>query len=163
MVGTEPGGEEQDSKRGTMNREVILTISGRHKGAVAEKPEGDSVDTVTEAEYFLKNGTHYVIFEEKDENFSGVTKSKIKLQGKKLEMIRRGILSTHMILEEGKKHETGYQTPYGYMHLGMDTRSLLVEEWPKKIRILSEYILEAEGEYLSDCSLEITIQNKVKD
>lgn len=154
-----------------MEKEVVLTILGAHRDT-----EGDngSVETVAEGEYFLRGGAHYVLFEEnvgqdesksKDGNESrgsdsGNKKSRIKIKGNVIELIRQGNVGTHMIFEKNKKHETLYQTPYGQMYLGIDTRFLRVTEEEDRIRAAVEYVLEAEGQYLSDSRIEITIQNK---
>lgn len=142
-----------------MNREVILTISGLHAGAEADN---GSVETMAEAEYFCKNGSHYVIYEEKAEGFDESSKSRIKFKENMLELTRQGLLETHMIFEKDKKHITRYQTPYGQMLLGVDTQKVLILETDNSIRVLVEYTLEADGVYLSDSRIEIVIRNKTK-
>ncbi len=140
-----------------MNKEVLLTISGLHSG---EENDIGSVETAVEAEYFCKNGTHYVIFEEAEEGFGNTSKSRIKCKENMLELVRRGLLETHMIFEKGKKHITSYQTPYGQMLLGIDTKRMQILQTDGQIRVIAEYTLEADGAYLSDSKIEIVIRNK---
>lgn len=137
-----------------MNKNVMLTISGLHSGA---EQDNGSVETAVAAEYFNKNGTHYLLYEEKEEGFEQVSKNRIKFRDNMLELTRQGLLRTCMIFEEGKKHMTSYQTPYGQMILGIDTKKLRIEEQEKSIRVVAEYVLEADGEYLSDSRIEINI------
>lgn len=142
-----------------MNREVLLTISGFHAG---EDADNGSVETVADAEYFCKNGTHYVIFEEKAEGFDRTSKSRIKFKDDMVELVRQGLLETHMIFERNQKHMTNYQTPYGQMLLGVDTQKIRILQTEQQIRVLVEYTLEAEGAYLSDSKIEIVIRNKAE-
>ena len=140
-----------------MNKNVMLTISGLHNGG---ETDNGSVETVVAAEYFNKNGTHYLLYEEKEEGFEQVSKNRIKFKDNTLELTRQGLLHTHMIFEEGKTHMTNYRTPYGQMVLGVDTKSVQIEEQEKSIRVIAEYVLEADGEYLSDSRIEISIREK---
>lgn len=140
-----------------MNRSVILTISGLHSG---EETGDGSVETAYEAEYFKRNGTHYLLYEETEEGFSQISKNRIKFRDNMLELTRQGLLNTHMIFEEGKKHMTAYQTPYGQMLLGIETKKVLIEEQEKVIRVEAEYMLEADGAYLSDSNIVINIKEK---
>jgi len=140
-----------------MNRSVILTISGLHNGA--ETGDGN-VETSCEGEYFKRNGTHYLLYEEKEEGFSKTSKNRIKFRNNILELTRQGLLNTHMIFEEGKKHMTAYQTPYGQMLLGIETKKVSIEEQEKVIRVEAEYMLEADGAYLSDSNIVISIKEK---
>ena len=149
----------REQKGFAMNREVMLSISGLHAGGEADN---GSVETMAEAEYFYKNGSHYIIYEEKAEGFEKTSKCRIKFKENILELTRQGLLETHMIFEKDKKHMTMYQTPYGQMLLEVDTRKLLIMETDNSIRVLVEYILEADGAYLSDSKIEIVIRNKAK-
>lgn len=140
-----------------MEKNVMLTISGLHSGA---EQDNGSVETAVAAEYFKKNDTHYLLYEEKEDGFTQVSKNRIKFREHMLELTRQGLLHTHMIFEEGKKHMTNYQTPYGQMILGIDTKRVLIAEQEKSIRVTAEYTLEADGEYLSDSRIEICIAEK---
>lgn len=137
-----------------MNKEVIVTISGLHSS------DGENLATKVSGEYFLRNGTHYCVYEEQEEGFDQTTKCTIKIKDRKLEMFRQGLLRTRMIFEEGVKHMTGYQTPYGQMVLGVETKSVRVLETDDCIRVVVEYTLEADGAYLSDSKIDMTIKQK---
>ena len=139
-----------------MNRRVVLTISGLHAG---ENEDNGTVETIVEAEYFEKNGSHYILYEEQEEGFTQTSKNRIKFKDNLVELIRQGVVGTHMIFEKGKTHMTDYQTPFGQMLLGINTGSLEVQMQEESIYITIEYVLEADGEYLSDSRIEITLRN----
>ena len=137
-----------------MNRKVLLTISGVYTEAA------NPLKTVTEAEYFQRNGTHYVLYQEVMEGFSGATKNRIKFRDHILEIQRQGSLCTHMILEEQKRHRTLYQTPYGQLQLETVTRQVRIEEEKDCLSVQADYTLEAEGRPLSACRIQIRVENR---
>lgn len=139
-----------------MDRSVMLTISGLHSG---EADENGSVETKVRAEYFKRNETHYLLYEEKEEGFKQTSKNRMKFRGNMLELTRQGLLNTHMVFEENKTHMTPYQTPYGQMLLGIHTKKVDMQEQENFIRVVVEYTLEADEAYLSDSRIEICIES----
>ena len=119
-----------------MTQDVLLTISGLHEMGDLNTPaeEDEVLETITPAKYYLKNGKHYVLYDEVVEGFSGVIKNKIKItDGKVLEIIKTGSTNSHMIFEEGKSNLTVYDTPYGQFYLDMHTRTLEILEYEDEI------------------------------
>lgn len=140
-----------------MNRKVKLSIAGLHFDA--EKEE-NNVESCYQAEYFKKNESHYLIYEEMQEGFSKSSRNRIKCKENLVELTRQGLMQTHMVFEENKKHMTQYVTPYGEILLGIDTKRIFIEEQDSSIAITVEYSLEADGEYLSDCKIVIRAQEQ---
>ncbi|MGN1267437.1 MAG: DUF1934 domain-containing protein, partial [Dorea sp.] len=99
-----------------MTKEVLLIIAGLHYDTFAEEVEegNEPIEVITPATYYLKNGKHYIIYEELVEGIPGSIKNRIKIdEDGKLEMIKKGISNTHMVFEKEKVHMTEYDTPYG--------------------------------------------------
>lgn len=140
-----------------MNRKVKLSISGLH--SVAENEDAD-VATYHLAEYFKKNDSHYLLYEEKQEGFDKTSKNRIKFKENRVELTRQGLVQTHMIFEENKKHMTQYASPYGAILLGIDTKRVSVEEQENAIKVEVEYVLEADGEHLSKCKIELHVEEQ---
>lgn len=140
-----------------MNREVKLSISGLH---VSGENDENSVADHYEAEYFKKNDSHYLIYEDVQEGFSQPSKTRIKCKDKLMELTRQGLTRTHMVFEENRTHMTPYVTPYGEFLLGIHTKRVCMEEQDKQMVITVEYSLEADGEPLSDCRIVIKAQDK---
>ena len=68
-----------------MTKDVLVSISGMHEEIVAvtpevEEDENEAIEVVTPATYYLKNGKHYIVYEEVVEGTSGVIKNRIKIQ-----------------------------------------------------------------------------------
>ena len=101
-----------------MTKEVLLTISGLHyetTGLVDEdENENEPIEVITPATYYLKNGKHYVVYDEVVEGMPGSIKNKIRVDEEgKLEIMKSGISNTHMVFEKDKINITQYNTPYG--------------------------------------------------
>lgn len=146
-----------------MIQDVLLTISGLHEmGDLNISSEEDEVlETITPAKYYLKNGKHYVLYDEVVEGLSGVIKNKIKItDGKILEIIKTGSTNSHMIFEEGKNNLTIYDTPYGQFHLEMYTRALEILEYDDEISAKVEYSLAMENKKVADCIVFLSIKPK---
>lgn len=152
-----------------MNREVELRLSGLHTSAEnaenGQEPgnnniENDSVETAQPAQYFKKNDSHYVLYEEKMEGLDVPCKSRIKFRDKMLELTRHGSVEMQMIFEENKRHVIPYNTPYGQLLLGIETGKVLIEEQEDQIHVTVEYKLDHEGEPLSESCMKIHIREK---
>lgn len=141
-----------------MNREVELVLSGLHDAEGTS--DKDVVETAQTAQYFKRNDSHYLLYEEDMEGFDGICKSRIKFRDNLLELTRQGAVEMHMIFEENKRHMIPYNTPYGQLMLGIETSRVLVEEQEDQIHVTVEYTLDHEGEPLSESCLKIHIREK---
>ena len=141
-----------------MNREVELVLSGLHD--TEGTSDKDAVKTVQTAQYFKRNDSHYLLYEENMEGFDGACKSRIKFRDNLLELTRQGGVEMHMIFEENKRHVVPYNTPYGQLMLGIETRRVQVEEQEDQIRVTVEYTLDQEGEPFSESCLKLHSREK---
>ncbi|MCH5343517.1 MAG: DUF1934 domain-containing protein [Acetatifactor sp.] len=140
-----------------MDRQVKVIIRGLHMG---EQSQDSQVETVVLAEYFQKNGSHYLFYQEKLEGFEQPVKNRIKFCPNIMELTRQGAVNVRMIFEAGKTHKSHYVMPYGELLLGIDTKLVTLKEHKDRIRVEVEYALELNGEHLSDNKMEILIQGK---
>ena len=136
-----------------MNREVELVLSGLHTAG-----ENTGVETTQPAQYFKKNDSHYLLYEEEVEGFDGICKSRIKFRENLLERTRQGAVEMHVIVEKNKRHIIPYDTPYGRVLLGIETSKVLIEEQENQMHVTVEYTLDQEGELLSESCLKMYIR-----
>ena len=64
-----------------MTKEVLINITGIHTDMIERGEEDEPVAVITPANYFQKNGKHYILYDEVAEGMPGVTKNKIKISG----------------------------------------------------------------------------------
>ena len=88
------------------------------------------------------------------------SKNVLKLQGDLLEVTKRGTSNVHMIFEKDKKNMTCYTTPYGSMMMGIDARSISIEESDDEIHAQIQYALDVNYEHLADCTISLSVQSK---
>lgn len=140
-----------------MTKDVLLAIKGLQFDGSEEDSE---IETVTAAEYYKRNNSHYVIYEEAFEGFEETTKNVIKFKDNSLDLTKKGLVNVHMIFEENKKNMTNYSTPYGDILIGIDASKIRMREEEEKIHVDVEYALEINYEHLADCHISIGIQAK---
>lgn len=144
-----------------MDRNVTLMISGLHTESKNEdNDENGEIQTVVPAEYFYRGDAHYVLYEEHQESSGESTQSRMKYKNHVLELTRKGFIDTHMVFEEGRRHEACYRMPYGQLIMGIYTKKLTFEELVDSIRITVEYVLEMNGQRQADSSIAIVIKGK---
>ena len=117
-----------------MTKNVLVTISGLHYDdsvmMVQEENsnEANSIEVTTPATYYLKNGKHYIVYDEIVEGIPGTIKNRIKIdEGRLLDITKSGITNSHMVFEIDKINVTPYQTPYGDLLLGTYTKGMDIQ------------------------------------
>lgn len=143
-----------------MTKDVLLSLQGLQFDTGAE--DGDKIETITAAEYFKRNSSHYVIYEELMEGFSESTKNIIKFKENSLDLTKKGLVNVHMVFEENKKNMTSYLTPYGEILIGIDAGRIYVEEAEAHITVNVDYALEINYEHFADCKIKMDIRAKEK-
>ncbi|MCD7724615.1 MAG: DUF1934 domain-containing protein [Clostridiales bacterium] len=141
-----------------MMKEVLLTMQGLQFDQRLEN--ADKIETVTVGDYYKKNNKHYVIYEEVTEGFTQATKNRLKFSEGILELTRNGLVNVHMVFQENKKNMTSYNTPFGQILIGIDTRKIQIEEKEEDIVVEVDYALDVNYEFLSDCHIKIHICSK---
>lgn len=139
-----------------MEKEVLLALKGLQ--FAVEEDGAEALETITPAEYYKRNGSHYIIYDEVTEGFSDSTKNIIKFKNSLLEVTKKGLVNVHMVFEENKKNMTSYATPYGNILIGIDTGTVDIEENNDHIRVNVAYSLEANYEHMADCRIEMDIR-----
>ncbi len=137
-----------------MTRDVVISISG------AQFSEGDQedVELITTGDYFLKNGKHYIIYDEIEEDGQDVIRNTIKILPDSIDIIKKGNVSAHMVFERNKKNLACYMTPFGELMVGIDTSDIRVEEEEQLLRVNVDYSLDINYEHVSDCSITVSVR-----
>ncbi len=137
-----------------MTKDIILTISGLH---ATDGETDDPVEIITPGQYFLKNGKHFIVYDEVMEGIEGSVKSTIKFTESKVELMRTGAASTRMEFEEGKEHMVIYQTPMGPLSISLYTEELVSKIEEEKMELKIRYSLKAEEQVITESVVRIEI------
>lgn len=140
-----------------MTKDVLVSISGLQFSA---EDQNEPVELITSANYYKKNGKHYIVYDEVTEGFSDITKNIIKLGEESLDITKRGVTNVHMMFEKDKKNVTYYYTPYGSLLVGIDATDIKVLETEHDINVKVDYALEVNYQHMADCSISMSIKSK---
>ena len=139
-----------------MEKEVLIALKGLQ--FALDEEGANALETITPAEYYKRNDSHYVIFEELMEGFTDTTKNVIKFRDSQLEVTKKGLVNVHMVFEENRKNMTSYATPFGNFLIGIDTDEVEIREEEDRIQVNVAYTLEANYEHMADCKIEMSIR-----
>lgn len=141
-----------------MEKEVLIHVKGLH---MMDTPEGDEpIEIVVPGEYYFRNGSHYLRYEEVMEDFAEPTINYIKISPKGMEVRKKGVVNVHMVFEQGKKNMTYYTTPYGTIEMGIAATNLDLKENDGGLNMKVDYALDMNQEHVADCYLAIKAQPK---
>ena len=139
-----------------MNKDVRLIIQGLQ---FTDQEENESVETCTNGIYYEKAGSHYVLYEEPFDESGNPIQSRIKFSENYLQLHKSGPVKTDMIFEPGQRNVAKYQTPYGTMQIGIDTKKMEAREELNHMILRIDYVMDVDGEFLADCKLDIDIHS----
>ena len=122
--------------------------------------EQEPIEIVVPGEYYFRNGSHYLRFEEVLDDSAEPTVNYIKMSPKGLEVRKKGLVNVHMVFEQGKKNMTYYSTPYGTLQMGIAATKLELDENDTGLSMKVDYALEMNQEHMADCCLAIQAQSK---
>ena len=141
-----------------MDKEVLIHVSGLQ--SIDTDGDQEPVEIVVPGEYYFRNGSHYLRYEEFFEDFTEPTINYIKISPKGMEVRKKGVINVHMVFEQGKKNMTYYTTPYGTIEMGIAATNLDLEENDSGLNMKVDYALDMNQEHVADCYLSIKAQPK---
>ncbi len=142
-----------------MTKDVLVKISGqqRYGGGMVEP-----VVVITSGSYYLKNGRHYIIYDEVVEELGGYAHSRLRISQEGVDVHKTGAVDTDMEFVPGKSCQTHYETSLGEMVIDTQTNYLKVSVEEDHIHVDIEYSMDINYEHVSDCRIEIDIRSKTK-
>ena len=141
-----------------MTKEVLITIQGLQFDAEAQNDEElDKIESIYPGEYYVRNGSHFILYDELMEGENAPIKNVIKLREKEFTLTKKGIINTQMVFTESKKNMTSYVTPFGNIMIALDTEKIIVEETEEELKIHIDYGLEANYQYIADCHITVMV------
>lgn len=141
-----------------MTKDVTVYLHSIQYGRSGE--ELGKIETVAAGTYYEKNGRHFLIYAEAMEGLEKPVKNKLKFEDDFLEIMKSGPLNVCMFFEKNKKNLTSYNTPYGNIALGIDTKKIHISQESDRIVVDVEYALDMNYEYYADCKIVMDIRSK---
>lgn len=123
--------------------------------------KGDEpIEIVVPGEYYFRNGSHYLRYEEMLEDHGDPTVNYIKISPKGMEVRKKGQVNTHMVFEQGKRNMAFYTTSFGTLEMGISATNLELKESDSRLDMKVNYSLDLNQEHVADCCLDIHAQGK---
>lgn len=136
-----------------MKRDVQISILGiQNDGGDEER-----IETAAFGEFMLLGNSYCLKYEEVSED-GDVLKTLIKISNDGMEVIKQGSTSSKMVFRKGCVTETDYETPYGVLHMSMDTSEVLFQLEEDGASVQAEYILCLNGSPVSLNRLRINVK-----
>lgn len=103
-------------------RPILIKIKGRQWDSLSNP---DEVTVTTQGKYYMKNGSHYIVYRETSETGIGETSTTlVYLPDGSARLMRTGDQRLRMNFIEGKRDITHYATPFGHLNLGLYTNNV---------------------------------------
>ena len=141
-----------------MNKDVLIHVRGLQMMETDDAQE--PIEIVVPGQYYFRNGSHYLRYEEMLDDTAETTVNYIKMSSNGVEVRKQGQVNVHMVFEEGKKNKTFYNTPYGTLQMGISATGLELKESEHGIQMKVDYALDMNEEHVSDCYLTVQAQSK---
>ena len=140
-----------------MNENVLIGIRGLH---TADEGSNDDIEVIFPGTCRRMGDTWYARYNEPVEGSTEMIRNLIKFSEGHMEVTKKGLTSTHMVFEEGKKNLTWYETPLGSVSLGIAATSVRVSYNKEKLSAQAVYALDVNEEHMADCMIEVSITER---
>ena len=141
-----------------MQKEVLIHVRGLQM--MDAQGDQEPIEIVVAGQYYFRNGSHYLRYEELLDETAEPTINYIKMSEKGLEVSKKGLVNVHMVFEQGKKNMTYYSTPYGTLQMGIAATGLEIMEDEDCIQMKVDYALDMNEEHVADCYLTVQAQSR---
>lgn len=101
-----------------MHDNVIISIKGRQ----VNENGPDEMELVTAGQLVCSEGGVTVSYQETELTGLEGTTTVLRIDGPVVTLLREGTVNSQMVFEEGRRHLSMYETPYGSMSVGINTR-----------------------------------------
>ena len=149
-----------------MEKDVVISIKGMQK---YENAEPDTIELVTggrlereTAGRLMKDKAGYTLSYQESE-ITGLegTLTTIQVEGEQVTLMRMGEFNAQMVFQEGRRHLSMYNTPYGAMSVGVNTRHLSMYNTPygtMSIGVNTRHLTAQVGESGGDIEIDYAIE-----
>lgn len=124
-----------------MQKNVVISVKGMQK---YDDMKSDTVELVTEGQLQRENDVYILTYLESEITGMEGTQTTITVQGDQVTLVRAGQFNSQMVFQEGRRHLSMYNTPYGALAVGVNTRHLLVDLTDEGGDIEVDYTVEVE-------------------
>ena len=124
-----------------MDKEVVISIKGMQK---YEDTFPDVVELVTAGRLAREGESYTLSYQESELTGLEGTLTTIQVDGGQVTLMRVGEFNSQLVFQEGRRHLSMYNTPYGAMSIGVNTRHLMASLTDQGGDIEVDYTIEVD-------------------
>ena len=150
-----------------MDERVFVSIKGLHFASGVQDSDSDGsedeevIETVHTGRYKRSGENEYIKYSDMIDGEDKPCSNLIKITPDgTVEITKKGYVTTHFSFVPGERTTTYYETPYGGIYLGINSKNIVIERSDERIYAGIEYTLELNHEIISESSVEIEISSK---
>ena len=122
-----------------MEKDVVISIKGIQK---YEDTDPDVIELVTAGRLTRVGESYTLSYQESEVTGLEGTLTTFQIEPDRVTLLRVGEVNSQMVFQEGRRHLSMYNTPYGAMAIGVNTRHLLADLTDQGGDIEIDYAIE---------------------
>ena len=141
-----------------MENNVIISIQGKQS---FEDQEPEVIELVTERRLSPDGEDGYTLSYQESE-LTGLegTLTTFQIEPERVTLLRVGEVNSQMVFEEGRRHLSMYNTPYGALAVGINTKKMRTQLSPVGGSIEINYALEIDHSVAGENLFHIRVRQK---
>ncbi len=124
-----------------MEKDVIISIKGMQK---YEHADSDVIELITKGRLAEREGNFTLTYQESELTGLEGTRTTIQVEGEQVTLLREGGVNSQMVFQEGRRHMSMYNTPYGAIEIGIKTSHLMADLHDRGGAIEIDYAIEVD-------------------
>ncbi len=142
-----------------MPQDVKLKIHGTQKHG---EEENDDVEVVCIGKMYDSDGfmciTYDEVIEGEPNGLVETATNMVKIRDDQVEVIKNGQMKSHLIFVPNQATFSYYSTPFGELEVSVHTKKLEKTEQEKGFRLVIQYDLDLNHNFISSCMVDIEVE-----
>ena len=140
-----------------MEKNVIISIKGVQR---LEDADPDTMELVTEGRLEQDGNSYTLSYQESELTGLEGTLTTFQIEPERVTLLRMGEVNSQMVFEEGRRHLSMYNTPYGALAVGISTKKMRTQLSPDGGSIEINYALEIDHAVAGENLFHIQVRQK---
>ena len=140
-----------------MEHNVILSIRGQQ---TIDNEEPEVTELVTEGTLSRSGAGYTLRYQESELTGLEGTQTTFQIEDGRVTLLREGQVNSQMVFEEGRRHLSMYDTPYGALSIGIDTRRMKVRLGETGGDIEIDYAIEIDHAVAGENLFRINVKSR---
>ena len=138
-----------------MSRDVTIVLRSSQR---YPRQEPEEMELTVHGKLYFRGGSVFISYEESAMTGMENTRTTLKVEPGRVEIIRTGKNHSRLCFQEGLRHESPYRTPYGLLQLATVTHHLVTHIGQEGGTLSIRYQVELEGQLASENHLQIEVR-----